>query len=190
MGHGGLRARVAQQPAYASELVDVLMAVGRDDEAWQEALRHRRWFGGSQWQTLLQRRAVTYPAGVIQPYRDLVEQAILNSANKRRYRRAVALLSALQAAYQADGLPAAFPPYLAELRVEHKRRPTFLKTLDAAGLLLTGLPTPIWWSRQLHHGGGPPPGTGEGTGRQFRGRVGRGTTVVANEHGNRERTHA
>lgn len=129
-----LRDRVDQEPVYASELVGVLVAVGRDDEAWQEALRHRRWLGGPQWQTLLERRAVMHPAEVIQPYRDLVEQAILNSADKRRYRRAVALLAALRAAYQAAGEAAAFGRYLAELRIAHKRRPTFLKTLDAAGL--------------------------------------------------------
>ncbi|PMR62623.1 hypothetical protein C1A38_02385 [Verrucosispora sp. ts21] len=129
-----LRDRVDQEPVYASELVGVLVAVGREDEAWQEALRHRRWLGGPQWQTLLERRAVMHPAEVIQPYRDLVEQVILNSADKRRYRRAIALLPALRAAYQAAGEPAAFGRYLAELRIAHKRRPTFLKTLDAAGL--------------------------------------------------------
>ncbi|MER7415969.1 hypothetical protein ABT346_04135 [Micromonospora peucetia] len=129
-----LRDRITQQPAYASELVDVLLAVGRDEQAWQEALHHRRWLGGPQWQTLLQGRAVTHPEEVIQPYRDLVEQAVLNSADKQRYRRAVALLTALKAAYQATGEHAAFEQYLAELRVEHKRRPTFLKTLDATGL--------------------------------------------------------
>ncbi|RZT77828.1 hypothetical protein EV382_0993 [Micromonospora violae] len=131
---GVLRERITQQPAYASELVDVLLTVGRDDQAWQEAQRHRRWLGGPQWQTLLQRRAVTHPEEVIQPYRDLVEQAILDSADRRRYRRAIALLPALRAAYQATGEHAVFGKYLAELRVEHKRRPTFLKTLDAAGL--------------------------------------------------------
>ncbi|WP_406044134.1 hypothetical protein OG799_06710 [Micromonospora sp. NBC_00898] len=69
---GVLRDRITQQPAYASELVDVLLAVGRDDQAWREAMHHRRWLGGPQWQTLLQRRAVTHPEEVIQPYRDLV----------------------------------------------------------------------------------------------------------------------
>lgn len=131
---GVLRDRITHQPAYASELVNVLLAVGRDEQAWQEALHHRRWLGGPQWQALLQGRAVTHPEEVIQPYRDLVEQAILNSADKRRYRRAVALLAALRAAYQAAGEAAAFGRYLAELRIAHKRRPTFLKTLDAAGL--------------------------------------------------------
>ncbi|SIM82176.1 hypothetical protein SAMN04489832_2300 [Micromonospora cremea] len=129
-----LRDRVDQQPAYASELVDVLLAVGRDDEAWRVALHHRRWLGGPQWQTLLERRAATHPEEVIQPYRDLVEQAILNSADKRRYRRAVALLPALRTAYEAAGEHGAFGRYLAERRIEHKRRRTFLKTLDAAGL--------------------------------------------------------
>ncbi|WP_319459345.1 DUF6880 family protein [Micromonospora sp. RTP1Z1] len=129
-----LRGQITVQPAYASELVDVLLAAGRDDEAWQEALHHRRWLGGPQWQTLLHRRAATHPKEVIQPYRDLVEQAILNSADKRRYRRAVALLTALRAVYQAAGEPTTFGRYLAELRIAHKRRPTFLKTLDAAGL--------------------------------------------------------
>jgi uncharacterized Zn finger protein len=131
---GVLRDRVDQQPVYASELVNVLLAVGRDEEAWQEALRHRRWLGESQWHALLERRSVMHPAEVIQPYRDLVQQTILNSADKRRYQRAVALLTALRAAYQAAGEPTAFPQYLADLRSEHKRRPTFLKTLDAAGL--------------------------------------------------------
>ncbi|MEU5949769.1 hypothetical protein ABZ793_30040 [Micromonospora sp. NPDC047465] len=77
---------------------------------------------------------MTHPEEVIQPYRDLVEQAILDSADKWRYRRAVALLPALRAAYEAVGEPGAFGQYLAELRIAHKRRPTFLKTLDAAGL--------------------------------------------------------
>ncbi|MEU2612403.1 DUF6880 family protein [Micromonospora sp. NPDC007271] len=129
-----LRDRVDQQPAYASELVDVLLAAGRDDEAWQVALHHQRWLGGPQWQTLLQRRAATHPEEVIQPYRDLIEKTILDSADKRRYRRAVALLPALRTAYEAAREPGAFGRYIAELRIAHKRRPTFLKTLDAAGL--------------------------------------------------------
>jgi hypothetical protein len=129
-----LRDRMTQQPAYASELVDVLLAAGRDDEAWQAALHHQGWLGVLRWQTLLERRAATHPEEVIQPYRDLVEQTILDSADKRRYRRAVALLTVLQRVYQAAGEPGAFGRYLAELRVDHKRRPTFLKTLDAAAL--------------------------------------------------------
>jgi uncharacterized Zn finger protein len=62
----------------------------------------------------------------------MVERYIHDSTDKRRYRRAVALLPALRAAYTATGEPAAFPAYMADLRLRHKRRPAFLKTLDAA----------------------------------------------------------
>jgi uncharacterized Zn finger protein len=75
-----------------------------------------------------------HPAEVIEPYRDLVERCVLDSADKRRYRRAVALLPTLRAAYRAAGDPAAFSAYLGELRSRHRRRPTILKTLDSAGL--------------------------------------------------------
>jgi uncharacterized Zn finger protein len=129
-----LRDRVVEQPAYASELIDVLLAADRDDEAWQAGPSHQQWLGECQWLALLDRRGAAYPADVIEPYQDLVERHILDSADKRRYRRAVALLPALHAAYRAAGQPEAFPQYLADLRVRHKRRPTFLKTLAATGL--------------------------------------------------------
>jgi hypothetical protein len=129
-----LRGRVVEQPAYASELIDVLLAAGQDNEAWLAGQRHREWIGERQWLALLDRRGSVHPADVIEPYQDLVERYVLDSADKRRYRRAVALLPALRAVYRAVGEPEAFSAYLADLRVRHKRRPTFLKTLDAAGM--------------------------------------------------------
>jgi hypothetical protein len=111
-----LRDRVAQQPAYASELIDVLLATGRDDEPWQAGLRHRQWLGERHWFALPDRRGAVHPADVIAPYQGLVEQGVLDSADKHRYRRAVVLLPALRAAYQAAGDPDAFPRYLADLR--------------------------------------------------------------------------
>lgn len=127
-----LQNRVGQQPAYAAELIDVLLALGRDDEAWQAGQDHRERIGDRQWLVLLERRRTRHPAEVIEPYQDLVERHILNSADKQRYRRAVALLPALRAAYTAAGEPTAFLTYLADLRTRHTRRPTFIKTLDAA----------------------------------------------------------
>jgi hypothetical protein len=129
-----LHGRVAQQPAYAPELVAILLAIGHDEQAWLAALEHRQWIGERQWLSLLERRGVSHPADVIGPYQDVVERYIRDSTDKRRYRRAVALLPALRAAYTATGDPAAFPAYLADLRLRHKRRPTFLKTLDAASI--------------------------------------------------------
>jgi hypothetical protein len=129
-----LRERVVAQPVYASELIEVLLAAGHDDEAWLAGPRYRQWLGERQWLALLDRRGSMHPADVIEPYQDLVERHVLDSADKRRYRRAVALLPLLRAAYRAAGEPDAFPQYLADLRARHKRRPTFLKTLDAAGM--------------------------------------------------------
>jgi hypothetical protein len=97
-------------------------------------LEHRQWIGERQWLSLLERRGVSHPADVIGPYQDMVERYIRDSTDKRRYRRAVALLPALRAAFAATGDPAAFPAYVADLRLRHQRRPTFLKTLDAASI--------------------------------------------------------
>ena len=127
-----LRDRVAQQPAYATELIAMLLALGHDEQAWLAGLEHRQWIGERQWLSLLERRGVSHPADVIGPYQDMVERYIRDSTDKRRYRRAVGLLPALRAAYTATGDRAAFPAYIADLRLRHKRRPRFLKTLDAA----------------------------------------------------------
>jgi Ku C terminal domain like len=129
-----LHERVAQQPAYAPELIAILLAIGRDEQAWLAGLEHRQRIGERRWLSLLERRGASHPADVIGPYQDMVERYIRDSTDKRRYRRAVALLPALRAAYTATGNPAAFLAYMADLRLRHKRRPTFLKTLDAASV--------------------------------------------------------
>jgi hypothetical protein len=126
-----LNDRVATQPVYASELVSVLRAAGAYEQAWQVGVTHRDRLSERQWLTLLEQRGTTHPAEVVEPYQDLIERHILNSTDKHRYRRAVALLPALRTAHAAAGDRAAFHAYLADLRLRHKRRPTFLKTLDA-----------------------------------------------------------
>ena len=64
----------------------------------------------------------------------MIESHVLNSADKHRYRRAIALLPALRDAYQAPGDRRAFMRYLDDLRARHARRPTFIKALDGANL--------------------------------------------------------
>jgi hypothetical protein len=64
----------------------------------------------------------------------MIERHILDSSDKQRYRRTVALVGTLSDAYTAVGDPIAFPAYLTDLRVRHARRPTFIKALDAADL--------------------------------------------------------
>ena len=128
-----LEQRVARQSVYVGELIDVLLELGRDTEAWRVGQDNRERLGDRLWLRLLERRQGRHPADVLAPYQDMVEH-VLNSSDKHRYRRAIALLPALRDAYTAAGDPTAFPAYLAELRARHGRRPTFVKALDAAGL--------------------------------------------------------
>jgi hypothetical protein len=129
-----LTERVGRQPVYAAELLDVLGALGRHDEAWHLAQQHRTVLGDHQWLKILNQRRIDHPKDVLTPYQDLIERQVLNSADKNRYRKAVALLSDLRDAYASAGDQAAFTTYLDGLRSRHTRRPTFIKTLDAANL--------------------------------------------------------
>ena len=129
-----LTERVARQPAYVGELLDVLSILGRHDEAWKIAQQHRTSLGDQQWLRLLEQRRTEHPEDVLTPYQDMIEQHILNSADKHRYRRAVALLPNLRDAYAKAGDQTAFAAYLENLRARHTRRPTFIKTLETADL--------------------------------------------------------
>lgn len=128
-----LSERVGRQPVFAAELLEVLGILGRHDEAWSLAQRHRNVLGDQQWLSLLEQRRIDHPEDILTAYHDLIESHVLNSADKHRYRRAVALLPTLRDAHAKAGDPAAFTTYLEGLRARHTRRPTFIKTLDAAG---------------------------------------------------------
>jgi hypothetical protein len=131
---GILTERAARQPAYAGELLDVLSILGRHDEAWNLAQQHRTSLGEQQWLRLLEQRRTDHPEDVLTPYQEMIERHVLDSTDKHRYRRAIALLPNLRDAYAKAIDQAAFTAYLEELRARHIRRPTFIKTLDAADL--------------------------------------------------------
>ncbi|HEX2809473.1 MAG TPA: hypothetical protein VHN80_25205, partial [Kineosporiaceae bacterium] len=124
-----LRARVTAEPRHASQLVTVLLAQDRVEEAWTVGLAHRDMLGESDVLTLLALRAATHPQDVVEPYRSLIEQHILDSHDKWRYERALKLLTPLRAAHLALGDAAGFAGYLDELRDVHRIRPTFLRKL-------------------------------------------------------------
>jgi hypothetical protein len=125
-----LRARVARDPRYAPDLATVLVAGDRPEEAWQVALAHVDRLGEAQYVELLALRGAAHPQDVVGPYRELIERHILDSGDKRRYERALALLTPLRAAYLALGDGAGWAGYLDELRERHRIRPTFLRKLD------------------------------------------------------------
>ncbi|MBN1174669.1 MAG: hypothetical protein JXA67_21075, partial [Micromonosporaceae bacterium] len=125
-----LRQRAEQQPPYLRELVAVLLDVGEANAAWQAAAGRGDVIGQHLWLQLLEVRRTTHPADTLDAYRQLIEDQILDSRDKHRYRRAVALLRQLRLAHLDTHDPAGFGDYLDQLRIRHRRRPTFLSTLD------------------------------------------------------------
>jgi hypothetical protein len=125
--------RVAEQPAYVGELIDVLLVERQEDEAWRVGWEHFDELPKQRRADLLELRQATHPGEVQGPYRQLIEEQILDSYDKRRYQRAIALLGKLRTAYRASGDLAGFDEYLADLQVRHKRRPTFLAKLAQVG---------------------------------------------------------
>jgi hypothetical protein len=128
-----LRERLAQKPAYAFELVEVLGLLGQHDEAWRVGREHRNALRDEQWLTVLGQRGAGHPADVLAPYAELIEHHILNSSGKNRYRRAVGLLPALRDAYAKSGDSGGFRAYLEGLRARHALRPAFIRALDTSG---------------------------------------------------------
>jgi uncharacterized Zn finger protein len=129
-----LQERAAEQPAHVSELIDVLIAERREDQAWQVGLTHFTQLPQHRRTALLEIRQAAHPGEVQQPYRQLIEEHLLDSRDKRRYQRAITLLRRLRNAHRATGDLPGFDAYLTDLHTRHKRLPTFLAKLDAARL--------------------------------------------------------
>jgi hypothetical protein len=115
-------------------LVDVLLADGDNDEAWQVATSDPDWDPGEhRWARLAEAREPTDPAAAMGVYLRLVEST-LTKADKRAYRTATADLKRARRAASAAGLSEEFDDYLVALREHHRRRPTLIAMLDKAGL--------------------------------------------------------
>ncbi|MEV6815280.1 hypothetical protein [Micromonospora sp. NPDC051296] len=121
-----------RQAEYLRHLIDVLILAGRDDEAWHTGLARWDEVPARQRVELLELRRQTHPAEVREPYQALIDVQLLDSYDKRRYDKAIALLRNLREAYATTGETTQFDVYLEALRAQHRRRPTFLAKLDAA----------------------------------------------------------
>jgi uncharacterized repeat protein (TIGR03917 family) len=149
---GVLHDRIAREPALAAALVEVLLADGRIEQAWQVGLDHARRLPERQQVRLLTLRQATHPADVIDPYRTLIETYILDPTDKHRFRRAIALLPLLRSAHESLGDAAGFASYVERLRMEHKRRPGLPRPARRRRPVKKDLPKTAFRERLLNDG--------------------------------------
>jgi len=127
-------ARQALERADRRAFVSVLLDDGDDELAWEAASR----CGSDEIDQdlllrLANRRQLSHPAEALTVYTRVVD-AILVETDRRAYRRAVQILKQAHVAAHAAGETDAFAANVARLREVHRRRPTFIATLDKARL--------------------------------------------------------
>lgn len=112
------------------ELVTALIADGDADEAWSVAQGQE--LPAHVWRSLADVRQRTHPADAIPIFEEEIRE-LLQQANRRNYKAAAARLKFLRTVCDRVD-PQRFESFVADLREEHRRRPTFIKELDRAGL--------------------------------------------------------
>ncbi|MEO3823061.1 hypothetical protein [Actinomadura sp. B10D3] len=103
-------------------------------EAWHLAVAHPNDLHESQWFRLIELWEIGHPADLIAPYQDLIELRLAMTGDKYRYSKAVKTIARLGEAYRRSGDEDGFAGYLADLRIRHKRKTSFIARLDRAGL--------------------------------------------------------
>ena len=115
-------------------LVDVLLADGEPEAAWQVPGAHADWDPGPQrWVRLAEAREASAPGDALDVYLRLADLQ-LETTGKAAYVRAVAILKKAAQAARAADRQGEFAAHLAALREMHRRRPTFIAVLDKARL--------------------------------------------------------
>ncbi len=115
-------------------LVDVLLADGEPEAAWQVPGAHPEWDPGPQrWMRLAEAREASAPGDALDVYLRLADLQ-LEATGKAAYVRAVAILKKAAQAARAADRQGAFTAHLTALRERHRRRPTFIAVLDKARL--------------------------------------------------------
>jgi uncharacterized Zn finger protein len=115
-------------------LVDMLLADGEPEAAWQVPGAHADWDPGPQrWVRLAEAREASAPGDALDVYLRLADLQ-LETAGKAAYVRAVAILKKAAQGARAADRQGEFAAHLAALRKMHRRRPTFIAVLDKARL--------------------------------------------------------
>lgn len=114
--------------------VSALLDDGDDEQAWEAAGRAT---GGEidldLRLRLAKQRAITDPADALAVYIGAVDE-ILVVTDRRAYQRAVRILKEARTAAEGAGRTDAFAAEINRLRETHRRRPTFIATLERAKL--------------------------------------------------------
>jgi hypothetical protein len=127
-------ARAALRARDLGALVDALLGDGDAELAWQIATADPSWDPGpDRWLRLADTREAEHPADSLGVYLRVVDE-VLQTTDRRAYASAVRILKrARSAAAAADKLPA-YEQHIAQLREQHRRRPTLIAMLDKASL--------------------------------------------------------
>jgi uncharacterized Zn finger protein len=121
-------AKSASVPDY-SPVVEILLADGLFEEAWNEANAHG--CRPDLWLRLAVQREKTHPADTLRIYQERLGPTIA-AGGHNAYREAVDLVSRIGALLERLGRSAEFVPYRAGIRAAHRQKRTFLKLLDAS----------------------------------------------------------
>ena len=110
-------------------LVLAMLADGDAEEAWQTAQGQQLY--ASVWDELAAVRVDTHPADVVPILQDRILE-LLVKADTRVYKKATKQIVALGQVCERAGLDATFEEFVAMLRAEFGRRPTFIEALNRA----------------------------------------------------------
>jgi uncharacterized Zn finger protein len=113
-----------------SPIVEILLADGRDEAAWNEANAHG--CRPDLWMRVAFQREKTHPADALRIYQEQLGPTIA-AGGQNAYREAVDLVARIGTLLDRLGRAAEFVPYRAGIRAAHRQKRTFLKLLDASG---------------------------------------------------------
>jgi uncharacterized Zn finger protein len=113
--------------AHGAVLIDVLIADGDIDAAWESA---EGLASDAQWQRLADLVLESRPADALATYRRLIE-TLKQQTGDGVYERIAQLLAAARACHVRLGTSAAFDGYLRSLREDQKRKRRLIRILDA-----------------------------------------------------------
>lgn len=126
-------ARATLEAADPRAYVSALLDDGDADIAWAAAHEAPEMIGRDLWLRLAQRRQPSHPGEALATYHRVVDE-ILVETDRRAYQHAVRVLKQSRVAAAAAQQTDVFAANLTRLRDVHRRRPTFIATLDQAEL--------------------------------------------------------